>query len=717
MESLGVTIAQATEQSPAELLTRILQVSGFWPALKSVRQATKKTADEFLIAIKPDLDLYDLAFPAGTDPELVAHLASLLRTHGYTRITVLDARNSDDAWLLNRDPLMVADLAGYDFSSDSYTIAGVGAAASWSDADFRINFARNRTHESHLYALCLHNLLGVSVTTDNPVDAAERCLQTLQTAPPHFNLVDAWVSCHGGAGERAPRMLRTCTLFAGVDTLLVDFAAACKMGLDPFASPLNARALRHQGLPDSYQIHGNTSPFPLWENVHPLVADSARKRNGIAILGNITQAWFQRVDREHFPIREFYNDRINSFIAPLMEKIGEDARSQYLLVVLNYALAYVGHAVLAQYTLFAKHKLARQTKTLETDLSQYPGSFYEGLTEYLAPFERLLTDIAPNEHGIRLRRIDDTMLFAAAQDIPIAYGDFVRRVKIEQAVAYMNDYIGGSVVSVKRDRRNRVRHRAERNLYLQQPNWMVLLGGDVIDVEKLELIRYRPNERTIYWRTVASPNESAESDDGRVTFSRTESGQTRVEIFTRQKFALPTFFKLVNIDLLPGVRDPIVAQAYRTYFEGTMANLLAGYEGQDYRAGRDPASLENLTGNGVRDLARYSATALATLAELLRYRADYAGLDQWFANRTWTQSATTTPVLDEDGFRHFGPSPPGTRYDRRGPATGDYFKQLEEIMLDSPGFLSGLAAAVQSDFEQFAASASEPAHADEGGGA
>jgi hypothetical protein len=265
----------------------------------------------------------------------------------------------------------------------------------------------------------------------------------------------------------------------------------------------------------------------------------------------------------------------------------------------------------------------------------------------------------------------------------------------------MNDYIGGSVVRVAEDSRGRVCQQAERNLYLQQPNWMVLFGGDVIDVEKLELIEYRRDSRSIYWRTVASPNGSAECDDGRVTFRRTPHGHTRVEIFTRQKFTLPLFFHLAHIDLLPGIRDPIVERAYHAFFTRTISNLQAEYDGRDYRAGHDPLPLGQAEG-GVRELARYVATVLATLAELLRYRADFAGLDQWVSARTWTRAPATAPVEDADGFRHFGPSPAGARYDRSGDEPG-YFRQLEAVMLDAPGFLTGLAEAVQRDFERFAA--------------
>jgi hypothetical protein len=137
-----------------------------------------------------------------------------------------------------------------------------------------------------------------------------------------------------------------------------------------------------------------------------------------------------------------------------------------------------------------------------------------------------------------------------------------------------------------------------------------------------------------------------------------------------------------------------------------MTNLQAEYEGRAYRAGHDP----QLPGRGegsMKDLARYFATAMATLAELLRHRADFAGLEQWVSARTWTRAPAAAPAQDADGFRHFGATPAGTRYDRSGDEP-DYFRQLEAVLLDAPGFLTGLAEAVQRDFERFAGADGTP---------
>ena len=703
MKGPQITIRQAPEQAPEDLLAETLQAAGFWTTLESVRLAKVSCKHTFRIVIKPDLDVYDLNLQAGTSVALVEQLVRWLVDWGSDSVAVIDARNSQDNWLLNREPLVVADLAGYGYANVDYDIMGDPPVADvWRDADFRINFALNRTHEAYCYALCVHNLLGVSELQAGSMEAAESCLQVLRDAPPHFNIIDASVSCHGAAGERAPEFQRTSTFIACTSALLADVAGASKMGLDPYVSPINKRCFSVLGIPELYSVNGTLKPYPIWHNVHPLVADSARRRNAAAGIGELVEAWFQRVDREHFPFKEFYHDRLNSFIVPMMERLGKDAKSQSIIVAVNYLIAGIGNAVLTQYTLFDKHKLKRQCKPIVIDITRFDESMYTGLPEYLCSFERLLEDYPADRQQIRLRRLDDALLFSGSIDLPIRFTSFIRRVKIEHVIQYMNDYIGGSLEVVARDGRQRVRLQAERNLYLQQPNWMALFGGDIIDVEKLEFVEYKRDRRSIFWRTVSSPNGSAECDDGRVSFIRTDNGQTRVEIFTRQKFALPVLFNAFKIDLMPGIRDPIIERAYENYFMRTVNNLQAQFDGREFRAGRDPLVSGDNDGNGVRNIAHYFATALATIAELLRHRADFAGIEHWFNTHIPSTSVATSSLTDADGFRHFSPQRSGTRYDRGEMSKPRYFKELEGLLQDTPGFMSGLVQAVQRDFERFA---------------
>lgn len=440
------------------------------------------------VLIKPDLDFH-LTSSGGTEPRLVEHLIDLLHDHGVADVAVGEARNEPDGWLEDRPPMVVPELVGYRFKTPrgrAYEVVdlrpGEGLHERWVAAGLRINFAKNRTHEDCYFALCAHNLAGLAPREGKVEDA---CLRVLREAPPHFNLIDACISAHGGAGHRCPKPIDTCTVIASADTLLADWAGAARMGLDPYASPVNAAALRAIGLPAAQRIDGDMSPYPLWRNVHPVMARSARLRNASEGLGDQSAAWFQAVDRTAFTLRDFYSDRLNDFLAPLIARVDESPRSFWLVVALNVLLARMDRLVHAQNTLFAKERLRRRRAPLLIDPRAFTKD-YPRIAVALEPYEQLIHHLPPNRDGIRWRHVDGAVVFAAEHEFPLPFTKFVQRVDICRAIQYMNDYIGGSTSIVRADARGRPLWQAERNLYLQQPNWTVLLGGDVIDVEKID---------------------------------------------------------------------------------------------------------------------------------------------------------------------------------------------------------------------------------------
>lgn len=711
------------------LLEQVLDTAGFWQHLEQKRRQSGRRRDQFHIIIKPDIDVFDPLVPSGTDPILVEYLVDLLHDRGFRQVAIGDGRNCADGWLHNRDSLVVPDLIGYRFETarkrpyDLVDLQGDLAvppateagscnrfSAHWVGAGYRINFAKNKTHEEYAFALCVHNLIGVVAQRGEDRQrqlrsAPDDCLDLLRRAPPDFNIIDGFVSCHGAAGQRAPSRMETHTFIASSDALLADWIGAAKMGLDPHASPVNDAPLKQIGLPARYRIDGDLAPYPLWRNVHPLLSHTARLRHQTDDLGRITEPWFQTVNRELFPFKDFYNDRINSFLAPLMAQLDKNSRSFGMVILLNYAIAKLGAVIRAQYTLFSKGKLRRRVAPLEIDLASYDRSAYESIPGYLAPYEQILAGAPANRMGLRWRLVDGSVLFSCAHTFPIPFQNFVRKVDITRSIQYMNDYIGGSAVAVRRDNRGRVTHQAERNLYLQQPNWMVLFGGDLIDVEKLEFIDYRPDRQTIYWRTVGSPNASASYDDGSVAFLRDGTDQTTVKIFARQQFSLPLFFHAFDVNLLPGIRDPIIENGYATFFAGTVANLRAKYEGHDFRIGQDDGVAEISGDVRLRDLARYLATAATALGELLRHREDVVNFGKWlFPTDSGGPSSTAFKELDRHGFRHFGPTASGTDYlegrgDEQAAIAG-----LAALMRDAPDFVIGLVDAMRDDLNRVATS-------------
>ena len=59
----------------------------------------------------------------------------------------------------------------------------------------------------------------------------------------------------------------------------------------------------------------------------------------------------------------------------------------------------------------------------------------------------------------------------------------------------------------------------------------------------------------------------------------------QVTITGRQQFALPLFWQVFDPDVVPGLKDRMVTQAYQTFFDRTIANFEALVEGRDIRIG------------------------------------------------------------------------------------------------------------------------------------
>src|SRR6185295_16689444 len=115
------------------------------------------------IALKPNFMFMYSAHDRSTftDPELVEALVDWLREHGFTRIDVVESQSAYGNYFHDRDVANVARVVGYQ-PRDRYRIVDltldtvphrfpgplgqhlVGRA--WRDADFRISFAKNKTH-------------------------------------------------------------------------------------------------------------------------------------------------------------------------------------------------------------------------------------------------------------------------------------------------------------------------------------------------------------------------------------------------------------------------------------------------------------------------------------------------------------------------------------------------------------------------------------------
>ena len=705
------------------LLNNALDASGFWPCIAASAAAAAVPPDALRVLIAPDFAFFDKNSPTATDPALVEALIDLLHERGYTQVEVGATPNSPDQWLDNRDVLVIADMVGYRFITDAghaYDVVdlsedgvpvpfpagsalhGSELGRPWVEAQFRINVAKNKTHEEYFYGLCLHNLLGVLPLRDKHYHYRVRlkpwdvCLDVLQQTPPHFNLIDATVSNHGSAGCRMPRPIETRTIIAGCHTLLTDWAGAVKMDLDPYASPLNAKALTELGLPEPHRIVGDLTPYPDWENVYPLWADLVRRMNDSAELSRVMQLATLRVNRELFPFKGEGGDRLNAMLSPLFANMDRNPAAFWAALGLNSSGAATAQSLEMWRTLFFKKQLRWQEVPLDLSLDAFHPADYEAVIGYIEPLEDLIQDTPADKHGLRWRYLDGSVLFKFARVIDAPFEEFCQRVDISRSIQFMKDYMGGCCVPIAWDDQGRVIHQAERNLYLPQPNYLVVYGGKMIDVAKLEYIRYEPQQQKIFWRTVKSSNDSAEFDDGSVTFARVGDRQTLVTIMARQRFTLPLFWQAVNLDLNPPVKDYLVSDTYYTYFSDTLNNFEAKYEGREFRIGQpwNPARGQPDAETEASLLPDFAAQALEKADQLARQFTAGDWLQR--VQTRPTPTATPTAQVDADGFSHFQSPPPRQPADpsATGRQVADTLKSFGSIAGE---FLVDLGNAIRKD--------------------
>ena len=274
--------------------------------------------------------------------------------------------------------------------------------------------------------------------------------------------------------------------------------------------------------------------------------------------------------------------------------------------------------------------------------------------------------------------MDGAVVFRYSRTLPIDFALFVQRVDISRTIQFMNDYLGGVVVPLAHDSSGRPVRQAERNIYLPQPNYLVLYQGKTIDVSKLEVVEYGANCHRLYWKTVLSENDSAACDDGIATFDRTIEG-TRVTITGRQQFAIPPFFQVFDPDFVPGLKAKLVTHAYQTFFDRTIANFEALVEGRDIRIGRP--------------VDEPSIPPAEQLMPLLQRIAEMAmPLLQRAAGMSDVAVAGEDHRIDADGFVHIAPEQS---------AVSETPSDPERWVSEITRFMDGLGVALRRDLMQF----------------
>ncbi|MBW3579199.1 MAG: DUF362 domain-containing protein [Actinobacteria bacterium] len=650
------------------------------------RAATRANVplEQARVVILPELSSFVLDAPTSTDPALVEHLIDLFHDAGFVDVTVVGSSDSSALWAGNRGVLALADLLGYGFTTPcgrDYDIIdlsedlveggfergevlyGSRLSRKWLEADVRVVFAKNRSDEADGYALCLDTLLGALPQVDEDYhyrmarDPGDVVAELLRSTPVHLALIDAIISCHGSGGARAPKAFRAERVIAASDVWVADHVGALAMGIDPATSRLARRSPPTARSLQGVALHGDPRPRDGWRSPHPLIIDATRRRDASPTWARLVRPWLQVLDPELFPLRSPLDARMNANLAPLFADVDEDPVAFAALLFVDHTLANM-HLALDMYrTMYSKDDVRRAIVPLDLDLERFDATDYETIVPELEAVARLAAGAPRRAEGLRWRKIDEAIVFEYARVVPIGLDRFVADVDVARTIQYMNDYVGGVIVPVSHDKHGRVVRQAERNVYLPQPNYVSLAQGQPIDVIKLEHASYTDDVHRMCWKTISSPNGSAVHDDGIVTFARVDGG-TRVTIAGRQQFVLPPLWRTVDLRLVPELEEHLVTDAYRIFFDRTLANLEALTEGRNISIGRawtDPESpddTEPLPSNAVE---RAIEEGLAWVARL-RAAAGSAEVAPG-GGRGLPGGRSRPRNVDEDGFVHVGPRP------------------------------------------------------------
>ena len=289
-----VTVASIKDADKIKALDSVLDITKFLDLVKDKWQASGKPQSEFLIIIKPNfMFAYNKSdHTTYTDPELVSHLVEVLRDRGgFKNIAVVEAQSTYGQFFDKRSVLEVAEYVGYvvdgsagyklvDLTEDRSEDQNLGShlgrhpvPLTWRDADFRISFAKNKTHAYAYYTLTLKNIYGALPLADKfseyhtERDIYHTTMEYLRAFPVHYGLIDAYLSADGPFGIFAdPEPNITETIIGGKDLVAVDWVGATKMGLDPKISQYMELAVKAFGKPE-IKLVGDPNPYRPWLNV------------------------------------------------------------------------------------------------------------------------------------------------------------------------------------------------------------------------------------------------------------------------------------------------------------------------------------------------------------------------------------------------------------------------------------------------------------------
>ena len=283
-----------------DLLNNVLEKTGFFNVLETRFRASGKTKDAFSVVIKPnfmfthskkDISTY-------TDPDLVEALIDRIVRLGFSNISVVESQSTLGNYYANRSVLQVARHVGYS-TDKNYRVVDLTeemvpfdfggklgkhfVGPTWRDADFRLSFAKNKTHVFCNYTLTLKNIYGTLPMQNKLKEYHVKreydwpTIEALKHFPVHFGIIDAFWSGDGQFGVIAdPKPNHTKVIIGGESLIAVDWVGARKMGLDP-DDPQIGRflplAMEVFGKPEIHCV-GDQSEYEDWQNVSQIFTRS-----------------------------------------------------------------------------------------------------------------------------------------------------------------------------------------------------------------------------------------------------------------------------------------------------------------------------------------------------------------------------------------------------------------------------------------------------------
>ena len=307
-------------------LDGVLEETGFFGKLNEACLRTGKKKEDLAIIVKPNfMFMYSTKDRSTfTDPELIEHLIGRMYERGYRNLACAEARSTYGTFFKNREVKTVAAHIGLsgknyriiDLSEDLEEFPFSGKLGDhfvnreWKNADFRIVFAKNKTHSYAFYTLAIKCVFG-ALPMENKFreyhhkrDIYSTTIEFMKRFPIHFAFIDAHISADGPFGIFADKKPNpTETIIGSESPIAADWIGASKMGLDPLVSDYMKSAVEAFGKP-RIELIGDRSLYPAWVNVTdalPLFAFGVLDRN--YYFGNLFYAVFAYME-DFFPYKD-----------------------------------------------------------------------------------------------------------------------------------------------------------------------------------------------------------------------------------------------------------------------------------------------------------------------------------------------------------------------------------------------------------------------------